>query len=196
VNGRLPTSLDGVSVTINGKPAFVEYISPTQINVQAPSDTAVGVVDVVVTNNGAASVAATAQLQTVAPAFFEYPGTTYAAASRLPDYAAIADPAAVPGTVPARPGDLVVLWGTGFGATNPPVPAGTVVRGTPATTISPRVTVGGVPAEVVSTLLTTDSAGLYQVTLRIPESAPAGPVALQASIGGVPAPGVMIFVAR
>ncbi len=75
VNGKLPTSLDGVSVTINGKPAFVEYISPTQINVQAPSDTAVGTVDVVVTNNGAASVAATAQLQTVAPAFFEYPGT-------------------------------------------------------------------------------------------------------------------------
>ena len=120
-NGKLPTSLDGVTVTINGKPAFVEYISPTQINVQAPSDTAVGTVDVVVTNNGAPSVAATAQLQTVAPAFFEYPGTSYAAASRLPDYAAVADPAAVSGTVPARPGDLVVLWGTGFGATNPPV---------------------------------------------------------------------------
>ena len=75
VNGKLPTSLDGVTVTINGKPAFVEYISPTQINVQAPSDTAVGAVDVVVTNNGAASVPATAQLQSVAPAFFEYPGT-------------------------------------------------------------------------------------------------------------------------
>ncbi len=29
---NLPTSLDGVSVTINGKPAYVEYISPTQIN--------------------------------------------------------------------------------------------------------------------------------------------------------------------
>jgi uncharacterized protein (TIGR03437 family) len=77
VNGKLPTSLDGVSVTINGKPAFVEYISPTQINVQAPSETAVGTVDVVVTNNGAPSVAGGhAQLQTVAPAFFAYPGTT------------------------------------------------------------------------------------------------------------------------
>ena len=88
VNGNLPTSLDGVSVTINGKPAFVYYISPTQINVQAPSDTAVGAVSVVVTNNGAASAPATAQLQAVAPAFFQYPGTNYATASRLPDYAA------------------------------------------------------------------------------------------------------------
>src|ERR1035441_8859924 len=37
VNGNLPTALDGVSVTIDGQPAFVYYISATQINVQAPS---------------------------------------------------------------------------------------------------------------------------------------------------------------
>ncbi len=37
---------------------------------------------------------------------------------------------------------------------------------------SPTVTVGGVAAEVVSTVLTTDSAGLYQVTIRIPDAAP------------------------
>ena len=36
VNGKLPTQLDGVNVQINGKPAYVEYISPTQINVQSP----------------------------------------------------------------------------------------------------------------------------------------------------------------
>jgi len=53
-----------------------------------------------------------------------------------------------------------------------------------------------VAAEVVSTVLTTDSAGLYQVTIRIPDAAPAGTVALQASVGGMPAPGVLIFVAR
>lgn len=42
VNGKLPVSLDGVSVSINNKPAFVYFIGPTQINVQAPSDDAVG----------------------------------------------------------------------------------------------------------------------------------------------------------
>jgi uncharacterized protein (TIGR03437 family) len=197
VNGNLPTSLDGAGVTINGKPAFVYYISPTQINVQAPSDTALGAVSVVVTNNGASSAAATVQLQALAPAFFQYAGTNYASASRLPDYAPVADPAAVPGTVAARPGDLVVLWGTGFGATNPATPAGTAVSGAPAVVPAPTVTLGGVAAEVVNTVLTTGCAGLYQVTIRIPDSAPAGAVAVQASVGGVrTADGVLLFVGR
>jgi len=196
VGGNLPTSLDGVSVTINGKPAFVYYISPTQINVQAPSDTAVGTVDVVVTNNGLASAPAPAQLQAFAPAFFQYPGTNYVTASRLPDYAPVADPAAVPGTVAAKPGDIVVLWGTGFGATNPPVPAGMAVSGAPGAVTAPTVMVGGVAAEVVSTVLTTGNAGLYQVTIRIPPSIPAGPAAVQASVGGVrTAGGTTLFIA-
>ena len=195
VNGNLPTSLDSVGVTINGKPAFVSYISPTQINVQAPSDTTVGAVDVVVTSNGAASAPATVQLQPFAPAFFQYSGTNYASASRLPDYRAIADPASVPGAVAAKPGDLVVLWGTGFGATDPPTPAGTVVSGAPVAVATPTVTVGGVEAQVIGTVLSPGYAGLYQVTIRIPEAAPAGAVAVQASVGEVrSAGGVMIFV--
>src|ERR1039457_4158388 len=67
---------------------------------------------------------ATAQLQAVAPAFFTYPGTNYAVASRLPDWAPLGDASAIPGTVAAKAGDTVVLWGTGFGATNPAVPRG------------------------------------------------------------------------
>src|SRR5262249_21644765 len=50
--GVLPTSLDGVSVTINGKPAYIEYISPTQINVLASADTSTGPVNVQVFLNG------------------------------------------------------------------------------------------------------------------------------------------------
>jgi uncharacterized protein (TIGR03437 family) len=196
VNGNLPTSLDGVSVTINGKPAFVYYISPTQINVQAPSDAAVGTVNVVVTNNGLDSAPASAQLQAFAPAFFQYPGTGYVTASRLPDYAPVGDPSAVPGTVAANPGDIVVLWGTGFGATNPPVPAGTTVSGAPEAVTAPTVMLGGVPVEVVSTVLTTGNAGLYQVTIRIPATVPPGPVAVQASVGGVrTVDGAALFIA-
>jgi len=55
VQGNLPTELDGTSVTIDNVPAYVEYISPTQINVLAPADSKVGMVTVVVTNNGVAS---------------------------------------------------------------------------------------------------------------------------------------------
>jgi uncharacterized protein (TIGR03437 family) len=196
VNGNLPTSLDGVSVTIDGRPAFVEYISPSQINVQAPSDSVVGAVNVVVTNNGAASAPATAQLQAAAPAFFVYPGTNYAIASLLPDYAEVGDPPAVPGTVAAKPGDTLALWGTGFGATNPAVPAGTTVTGAPAVVMLPMVTIGGVPVPVVSAVLTKGSAGLYQVTMQLPATVPAGAVAVQASVGGVPAPAVFLYVSN
>jgi uncharacterized protein (TIGR03437 family) len=38
VNGQVPAKLDGVSVTVNGKSAYLYYISPTQINVLTPPD--------------------------------------------------------------------------------------------------------------------------------------------------------------
>ena len=42
VNGKLPVNLDGTSVTVNGKPATVEFIQPSQVNIQPPDDTALG----------------------------------------------------------------------------------------------------------------------------------------------------------
>jgi uncharacterized protein (TIGR03437 family) len=191
VNGSLPASLDGVSVTIGGKPAFVEYISPTQINVQAP-DAVVGAVTVVVDNNGAASAPATAQLQAAAPAFFMYPGTTTVIASRLPDYSLLS------GVVAALPGDMVALWGTGFGGTTPDVAAGTVVAGAPAAAVTlPTVTVGGVPAQVMNTVLAPGSAGLYQIAIQLPASLPSGALPVVASMGGAQTQaGVTIFVGK
>ena len=195
VDGNLPTSLDGVSVTINGKPAFVYYISPTQINVQAPADSTLGPVNAVVDNNGNASAPATAQLQAAAPAFFMYLGTNYAVTSLLPDYTLVADPSVVAGAVAAKPGDTLVLWGTGFGSTNPPVAAGVAVSGAPAVVIAPTVTVGGVASPVISTVLSTGFVGLYQVTIQLPDTVPAGAVVVQASVGGVRTQaGVLLFV--
>ena len=195
VGGRLPTALDGVSVTIDGSPAFVEYVSPQQINVQAPSDAATGNVSVVVNNNGVLSSPAPAQLQAVAPAFFTYTGTNYAEASRYPDYAPVANPAVVPGTVAAKPGDVLTLWGTGFGATTPAVPAGTVVTGAPVTAVPPTVTVGGVAAAMIGAALSADSVGLYQVAIQLPANVPTGVVALQASVSGFQAEALLYVAA-
>jgi uncharacterized protein (TIGR03437 family) len=195
VNGGLPTSLDGVSVAIGGKPAFVEYVSPTQINVQAPSDSAVGTVNVVVDNNGALSAPAIAQLHAVAPAFFLFGATNYAAANLLPGYAPVADPSVVPGAVAAKPGDTLVLWGTGFGATDPLVAAGVEVSGAPIVVAPVTVTVGGAPAQVISEVLAPGAAGLYQVTIQLPANLPTGAAAVQASVGGVLTPaGVTTFL--
>jgi uncharacterized protein (TIGR03437 family) len=192
VGENLPTSLDGVSVTIDGKPAFVEYVSPTQINVQAPSDSAVGTVNVVVTNNGEVSASATAQLQALAPAFFLSPGTNNVIASRLPGYALVGN-----STVPAMPGDTLALWGTGFGATNPTVAAGATVSGAPVVVTAPNVTVGGVSVPVISAVLTAGSAGLYQVTIELPATLPTGALAIRASVGGVQTQaGALLFVSQ
>ena len=186
---NLPTQLAGVSVTIDGNPAFVDYVSPTQINVQAPADTATGTVNVVVTNNGAASAPAKAQLQTVAPALFMTP-TDNAVASVLPAYTPITS------TAPAKPGDMVVLWGTGFGPTTPPVPTGTIVTGAAVTSTLPVVTVGGVQVPLISSVLTTGTAGVYQITIQLPANVPTGTPAVQASIGGLQTQsGVTLFVA-
>ena len=61
--GRLPTQLGGVRVTVNGNPAFVYYISPTQINVLSPLDRTIGPVQIVVTNGGTASAPFTANIR-------------------------------------------------------------------------------------------------------------------------------------
>jgi uncharacterized protein (TIGR03437 family) len=185
VNGNLPTSLDGVSVTIDGKPAFVYYVSPAQINVQAPTDSATGPVSVVVNNNGTMSAPVTVQLQSVAPALYLYLGTSYAIASQLPNYTPLGNPSVVSGTVAAQPGDTIALWGTGFGPTNPPVPAGTTVTRAAATVTTPTVTVGGVLAKVISSVLSVGDAGLYQITIQLPDNTPTGSVAVIASIDGV-----------
>jgi uncharacterized protein (TIGR03437 family) len=62
---------------------------------------------------------------------------------------------------------------------------------------APTVTVGGVAAQVISTVLATGSVGLYQLTIQLPATVPTGAVAVQASIGGVQTQGgVFLFVSK
>jgi uncharacterized protein (TIGR03437 family) len=194
VNGALPTSLDQTSVKIDGKAAYVYYISPTQLNVQAPDDSTTGAVSVVVTNNGQQSAPFSAQLSTDSPAFFLYPGTSYAIASHFPDYALVGNPSTISGTVAAHPGDLLILWATGFGPTSPTTPAGAVVTGAPAVATKPSVTVNGIEV-FYSAVLSPGNAGLYQIAIQLPASMPTGVAAVQASVGGVTSPtGINLYI--
>jgi len=70
VDKNLPTELDGVSVKVNGIPAYVYYISPTQLNVLAPDDTVTGQVQVQVTNPSGTSNRFSANESAVSPAAF------------------------------------------------------------------------------------------------------------------------------
>jgi uncharacterized protein (TIGR03437 family) len=182
VNGMLPTSLEGVSVAINGLPAYVEYISPSQINVLAPDDATLGPVQVQVTTAGQAGSSLTAQKGEFAPAFFTFDGTHVAALHA--DYSVVGAPNLLPGTVttPAKPGEIILLYGTGFGPATPPQPSGQLVTTAAPLANSVRITIGGLTASVSPSDLV--EAGLDQFNLTVPDL-PNGDAAVVATIGGV-----------
>jgi uncharacterized protein (TIGR03437 family) len=97
---------------------------------------------------------------------------------------------------PAKPGDVLVLWGAGFGPTNPPAamgiltPPGTIYNtGNPVT-----VTVGGQAALVYGAALTPEAAGLYQVAIQVPLSLANGDYPVVASIYNSQSPPALITV--
>jgi uncharacterized protein (TIGR03437 family) len=193
VNGALPTSLDGVSVTINGIPAYIDYVSPTQINVLAPDDGTVGPVQVQVTSGGQQSNSFTAQKAQFAPAFFLIGSGPYAAAQHA-DSTLVGSVNVLPGvtTRPASPGEVIQIYATGFGPTNPPLPTAQLVTTSSALANQVQVTVGGVAADLQYAGLV--ESGLYQLNVTVPQL-PNGDAALSATIGGISTQaGVMITV--
>ena len=165
-NGRLPTSLDGVSVTINGKPAAVAFISPLQINVLAADDTATGLVPVQVKNALGSSDSVLVLQQTAAPELFQFPVTRFAAGVHA-DGSLLAGPG-IPGTA-ARAGETIVLFGTGFGATQPPISATALVPAAlPLAHLEDlRVRIGGLDAAIAFAGLI--SPGVYQFNVVVPQ---------------------------
>lgn len=175
VANGLPSTVNGVSVTIDNKPAYVYYVSPTQLNVLAPPDTSTGSVSVVVTNNGVTSKAGTALLLPQSPALFLW-NNKYAVATRQ-DYSLVGP------TTPAKAGDVLILWATGLGATTPSAPAGQITPSDQLYSVvnPPTVTIGGVNATIYAAALASGFAGLYQLAIQVPPTVGSGdqPVVLQ-----------------
>jgi uncharacterized protein (TIGR03437 family) len=197
VNGQLPTTLDNVSVSVGNKPAYIYFVSPTQVNAVAP-DVGAGSMQVTVTNGSATSAAMTADSTVLMPAFFLWTGNQVVATRQDGTWAVKNGTFSGTTTIPAKPGEVIVLWGTGFGPTSPaapvgvPTPAGAYYTATPVT-----ATIGGIPADVYATALSPGYAGLYQVAVTIPASAPNGDLPVVASIGGAQSPsGVTITVQK
>jgi uncharacterized protein (TIGR03437 family) len=192
-----PQKLDDVTVSMGGLSAYVYYISPTQINVQAPA-LPPGPVSVTINNANGTSAAVTATVAAESPAFFLWNGK-YAVATR-PDYTYVGPPGLFSSvtTTPAKPGDTVILWGTGFGATTPAIVPGTLTPSmSPTLTVNDpvTVTVGGLSAEYKAGAMTPGTAGLYQIVIIVPPTAPNGDLPILATIDGVQSPaGVFITV--
>jgi uncharacterized protein (TIGR03437 family) len=196
VNGKLPTMVDDVSVSVGGQPAYVYFISEGQINFLVPEVPA-GSQPVIVTNSAGASSPVTVAVSEFGPAFFTWPASQVVATTQ--SFAYVAASGTFPGTptTAAKPGDTIILWGTGFGPTNPTGPQGmaTPSTGTFATETLPTITIDNVPAMVYGSALAPGLAGLYQVAIQVPESLGNGNWPIVATIGGVSSPdNVMLTV--
>jgi uncharacterized protein (TIGR03437 family) len=197
-DGSFPTTLGGASVKINGKSGYLYYASPTQLNLQAPSDTATGSVSVVVTTSNGSSTS-TVTLAQYGPSFSSLDGTHVAGIILRPDgsgaYGVGANSYDIVGptgtslgykTVAAKSGDSLVLFGVGFGPTNPVVPAGSAFTSAAATTSTVSLLINNKSMTPAFSGLT--SAGLYQFNLTVPAGLGTGDVPLQGLVGGVMTP--------
>jgi uncharacterized protein (TIGR03437 family) len=197
-DGNFPTSLDGVSVTIDGKPAYVYFVSPSQINVQAPDLAGkTGPVQVIVKTAEGESAPVSVNAAKELPGLFLFTQAPkkYPAAVRS-DGVFIGPSALFQGvtTVPAKPGDVVLFFGTGFGPTNPAVAPGKVFNGAAPLVDSVQMRIG--TATVTPAFAGLSSSGLYQFNVTIPDL-PNGEHAVEMQINSVAIQtGVVLAVQR
>jgi uncharacterized protein (TIGR03118 family) len=188
----LPTSLDGVSVTLNGEPAYLIYISPVQINLLTPTDMlSTGRITVQVTNGTLTSSTVNVTPQAVAPSFFVWDTASHIAATHA-DYSAIGTATSTPPGTPATPGETIVLWGNGWGATNPAAVNGQVLSGAAPMVQMPTIQFSSLNGTVAFAGLT--GTGLYQFNVTIPSNVADGEVVVVATTAGVTAPYAVITV--
>lgn len=174
IGNNLPVEIDHVRVAINGKPAFIYYVSPTQLDVQAPTDAITGPVNIQIIRDGAASALIQANYVNSAPGFFMYPanGRNFVAGVHV-DGSYVGD---IAGTVPAKPQETLELFATGLG----PTPGGIVPSLTSLSPL-PVVTIGGVQAKVAFAGLVYP--GEWQLNVVVPQVA-AGEQPITVSWGG------------
>ncbi len=176
----LPASLDGVSVTIGGQRAAVYFVSQTQLNVLAPSNLALGPADVVVTNNGTASAAFSANVVASSPSFFYYGagGKLYPLAVHL-DGTLVGDPAVQSNSRKAQPGEILEFFVNGIAAAQ-----GGVIA--PVTTFPQQISISAGGASIAASAPVLIFAGEFQVNGTLPSPLPPGdyPLALSVKDGG------------
>lgn len=185
---RLPTNLSGVQVFVNDRPAAVYYISPAQINAQAPDlGSFTGTATLRVIRDGVAGNPEPVEIRAAAPEFFRYSlgEKSFVAALHTGDSTVVADPVLAPGLRAARPGDIVQIYGTGFA----PAPAGEVVLNvTPTPGVVVRIGNQSATVQFAGLVAT----GLFQANVVVP-ALPAGDHPVTITVGSAASlkPGVL-----
>ena len=204
-NGKLLTILGGASVTFNGISAPIFSSFPGQLNIQIPVELAGNAsASVVVTVGGQPSASQTVPLGSFSPGIFS---TTQNGAGQgaiqIANTTIFAAPVGSISGVQTRPasrGEFITIYCTGLGAvTNQPA-SGVKASDNPlsATTTTPSVTIGGMPAPATDGFfsgLAPGFVGLYQINVQVPQNAPTGDaVQLMINIGGATSNTVTIAV--
>lgn len=190
VNGMLPTTLLGVCVTVNGSSAPLLDVYPGQINAVAPRVVGNTNIPVIVTTGcGTANAVQSApQLTTVAgvsPEFLYFTnnanGVNPVAAVNATTGAYVGPASLGSGFAPAKPGDVVTIFASGFGFTSPQIVPGTVASGPTPVTSAVTVTLGSVHLNASDVLYAGAAPGepISQLNIRIPAGTSAGNQPLQ-----------------
>ena len=186
-----PTSLDGTFVTIGGQRAFVDYISPGQVNVQVPSNVGTGQQPVIVNSADGASAALTLTVNLEQPGFlapgsFKVGGTQYVVALFSDGSTYVLPPGAVSGVTSrrAKSGDVITLYGIGFGAVTPNIPAGQIVQQSNTLTAPFHLLFGQTEAHLNYDGLAPSAVGLYQFNVVVPNVTPSDAVPVTFTLAG------------
>jgi uncharacterized protein (TIGR03437 family) len=183
-------------VIIDGRPAYLSYVNQGQINLQAPDDATIGSVPVTVTTPfGTASY--TVVLNQVAPSFCLIDGKHVAGIILRSDgtgaygggeYYIIGPPGSSLGylTVPAKTGDSIMLFGTGFGPTSPTVAAGVPFSGAAPALDQIELVINSQPVPPQWSGLS--GPGLFQFNLTVPPGLGTGDQPIQGLANGVGTP--------
>jgi uncharacterized protein (TIGR03437 family) len=175
-----PIALSGTSVTIGGQSAFIDYISPTQVNAQVPSNVGTGSQPVVVRTPSGATAMSTITVNSTEPGLlatapFLIGGKQYAVALVANTSTYVLPPGAITGVTSqaAQPGSTIVLYGVGFGSVSPAIPAGQIVSQSNQLVGALQIFLGGTQAQVSYAGLAPSFVGLYQFNVVVPASLPA-----------------------
>ncbi len=171
------------------------FVSAGQINAQVPFELPPGTASVQVRRGDRVSAAQPVKVAAVSPGIFSLnqQGTGAGAILHAENFQLVSESA------PARPGEFLIIFGTGLGAVQPTVASGQPAPGNAplATTVStPVVNIGGIPAAVAFSGLAPGFVGLYQVNVQVPTEVPSGTQPLQIIMNGVPSNTVTVSVSQ
>jgi uncharacterized protein (TIGR03437 family) len=173
----LPTTLGQTSVTFNGIPAPLFFVSSGQINAQVPFTLPAGATTVQVTQSGMSSAAQTTDMGVFSPGIFLL---NQAGAGAIFD--AVTFKIITAGS-PALPGEVIAIYATGLGPVSPAAVSGAAASD-PSTTTTPTVTIGGINCPILYSGLAPALVSIYQINVAVPAGLSAGNQVVQIGISG------------